>query len=81
MDLDYTRHYYGHKVAKDFILHTKKYNFTQSEIKSYFDKNMLLNYMNDLQLNIIDNYLYMRDESDKMIYDKSKVLDKEHAKK
>lgn len=27
-DLDTPRHYYGHKVAKDFILHTKKDVFT-----------------------------------------------------
>ena len=31
-NLDYTRHYYAHKLAKDFILHTKKDVFTYDEI-------------------------------------------------
>ena len=53
-NLDYTRHYYSHKLAKDFILHTKKDLFTLDEIKEYFEKNIILNYLNDLGVNIID---------------------------
>ena len=60
MDIDYTRHYYGHKLAKDFILHTGKEVFSKEDIKMYFAENMLLNYLNDLMLNVIDHYLEMR---------------------
>lgn len=60
---DYQRHYFGHKTAKDILfLVTGQSRLSLDFIKTQlFDKKAIINYTNDLILNIFESYLNMRD--------------------
>jgi len=55
-DMEYTRHYYGYKSAKDFLMLHNKQFFAAEEIREMFESKALLNYMNDVIMHIIGNY-------------------------
>ena len=76
---DFHRHYFGHKTAKDILFLIKEDQISLEKIKSlFFDKKALINYTNDLILNIFEAYFNMRDSSvlNSMIYDE---ISEEHA--
>ena len=52
--MEYVRHYYGYKVAKDFIILTKKHSFTKKEVQEMFERKALYNYMNDMIMKMTD---------------------------
>lgn len=56
---DPQRSYFAHKAVKDYIILTKKLYFTEVDIQKMFKSRSLVNYLNDLILNIIDRYLEM----------------------
>ena len=59
---DYHRHYFGHKTAKDILFLVNKEEIPLSLVKSeLFDKKALINYTNDLIINIFERYFNMRD--------------------
>ena len=56
--MDESRHYYAYKLAKDFINLTGKEKFDLDFINSeYFKKGAILNYLNDLGLNMAHMYV------------------------
>ena len=58
--MHYTRHYYGYKTAKDFLLlYPNKTEFDHKDIKHMFESKAILNYMNELVLKIADLYIEM----------------------
>jgi hypothetical protein len=59
---DYNRHYFGHKGAKDLLMLFPGDSLKIEEVKNLFESRALLNYCNDLILNIIDYYVEMRNE-------------------
>ena len=65
---DHTRHYYGHKTAKDLLMLIPGDSLSYSEMENLFTSRALLNYCNDLIVNIIEYYLEMRDD-EKLSYD------------
>ena len=76
---DFHRHYFDHKTAKDILFLIKEDQISLEKIKSlFFDKKALINYTNDLILNIFEAYFNMRDSSvlNSMIYDE---ISEEHA--
>lgn len=50
---DTHRYYWGSKLSKDLIILTGKTEFTYSEIDSYFNEKVILNYLNELVLKAI----------------------------
>ena len=58
---DNNRHYYGHKTAKDLLMLIPGDTLSMSEIENLFGSRAILNYCNDLIINIIEYYLEMRD--------------------
>ena len=58
---DFSHHYYGHKAAKDLLMLINSDTLTTKEVKSLFETRAVLNYVNDLVLNIIEYYVEMRD--------------------
>ena len=69
--LDGARHYFVNKGLKDYILDTNKTEFTYDEIKEMFDDGSVMNYINELVmlklrdwLNFLDAYLCEGDPGD-----------------
>lgn len=56
---DPQRHYYAHKAVKDFIILTKKSYFKEEDIRHLFESNSLLNYLNDMIVNLLDSFCQM----------------------
>ena len=50
---DTHRYYWASKMSKDFIILTGKTEFSYSEIESYFNDKVILNYLNELVLKAI----------------------------
>jgi len=51
---DPQRAYFAHKAVKDFIILTGNNQFYKQDMIKIFETNSLVNYLNDLVLNIID---------------------------
>jgi len=51
---DPQRSYFAHKAAKDFIILTGNNQFYKQDMVKIFETNSLVNYLNDMVLNIID---------------------------
>jgi hypothetical protein len=58
-DMQYTRHYYAYKCAKDFLLLHDKDMFNFGEVKRMFESKAILNYMNDLIMHMVGIYIEM----------------------
>ena len=58
---DFSHHYFGHKAAKDLLMLIGSDTLTIKEVESLFETRAVLNYVNDLVLNIIEYYVEMRD--------------------
>lgn len=58
MGMDETRFYYAYKMAKDFVILARKDKFSLAEIKSsFFEKGALVNYLNDLAVQMVSTYI------------------------
>ena len=57
---DYIRHYFGHKTAKDLLMLIPGENLSIDQVKNLFESRALINYCNDLIINIIEYYVEMR---------------------
>lgn len=51
---DPQRSYFAHKAVKDFIILSGNDQFYKGDMVKIFETNSLVNYLNDLVLNIID---------------------------
>ena len=50
--MQHTRHYYGYKTAKDYLMLYNQTEFTKFQVETMFKSRSILNYMNDLVLDI-----------------------------
>lgn len=62
--MEFVRHYFGHKTAKDFLVLTGQQTFTKKEVQLMFERKALLNYMNDLVLAITDWHKEMANKTE-----------------